>query len=75
MATTYSTSTIAPNGFLNSAKDVMHRLQVRATKYGQYRQTVKELSELSDRDLADMGLNRSFIKRMAIEAVYGSDEA
>ena len=75
MATTYSTSTLAPNGYLNSAKDLMHRLQVRATKYRQYRQTVNELSALSDRDLADMGMGRSFIKRMAIESVYGSNDA
>ncbi|WP_298805458.1 DUF1127 domain-containing protein [uncultured Lentibacter sp.] len=37
----------------------------------QYRQTVSELSSLSGRELADLGLNRSSIHAAAYEAVYG----
>ncbi|WP_438991275.1 DUF1127 domain-containing protein [Lentibacter sp.] len=37
----------------------------------QYRQTVSELSGLSGRELADLGLNRSSIHAAAYEAVYG----
>lgn len=33
-----------------------------------YRQTVNELLALSDRDLADLGIHRTQIKRIAIEA-------
>ncbi|MGB3553166.1 MAG: DUF1127 domain-containing protein [Jannaschia sp.] len=40
-------------------------------KWRVYRRTVDELSMLSDRDLADLGLNRSMIERIAIEAAYG----
>jgi len=36
-----------------------------------YRATVAELSELSNRELADLGLHRSMIKRIALEAAYG----
>lgn len=36
-----------------------------------YRQTVEELSALSNRDLADLGLNRSDINTIAHEAAYG----
>ncbi|MDC0736841.1 DUF1127 domain-containing protein [Cognatishimia sp. SS12] len=43
-------------------------------KFGQYRlykQTVAELSMLSNRDLADLGISRSGIKGLALETVYG----
>ena len=36
-----------------------------------FRQTLHELSSLSDRDLADFGLNRSSIRSVAREAAYG----
>jgi len=36
-----------------------------------YRQTVSELSALSNRELTDLGLSRSTIKRTAFEAAYG----
>ena len=34
-----------------------------------YRETLRELNTLSNRELADLGLHRSQIKRVAIEAV------
>lgn len=36
-----------------------------------YRQTVQELRALSDKDLGDLGIHRSEIRRMAQEAAYG----
>ena len=33
-----------------------------------YRQTVAELSVLSDRELTDLGIHRALIRRVAIEA-------
>jgi uncharacterized protein YjiS (DUF1127 family) len=36
-----------------------------------YRATYHELSSLSDRDLRDLGIPRSNIKRLAMEAAYG----
>lgn len=36
-----------------------------------YRRTLDELRELSNRELADLGLNRSMLRRAAFEAVYG----
>lgn len=35
-----------------------------------YRKTVRELQELSNRDLADLGIHRSAIKSIAYEAAY-----
>ncbi|MGA9434657.1 MAG: DUF1127 domain-containing protein [Roseobacter sp.] len=37
-----------------------------------YRATYHELSMLTDRDLADLGIPRSNIRRLALEAAYGS---
>lgn len=39
------------------------------TMYRRYRQTVSELSSLTDRDLADLGISRSDIRRIASESV------
>ncbi|WP_436835945.1 DUF1127 domain-containing protein [Lentibacter algarum] len=36
-----------------------------------YRKTVAELSELSNADLADLGMSRSGIHAVAYKAVYG----
>lgn len=36
-----------------------------------YRTTLTELEGLSNRDLADLGINRSMIKSIAYEAAYG----
>jgi uncharacterized protein YjiS (DUF1127 family) len=35
-----------------------------------YRETVRELNRLSDRELADLGINRSMIKSIAMEGHY-----
>ena len=37
----------------------------------QYRKTISELSSLTGRELADLGLNKSCIHAAAYEAVYG----
>lgn len=36
-----------------------------------YRHTLSELSTLSNRDLADLGLDRSMVKSIAMDAAYG----
>ena len=38
-----------------------------------YRRTLNELSSLSKRELDDLGLNRSEIARVAMDAAYGRD--
>ncbi|EGJ20554.1 hypothetical protein RSWS8N_00710 [Cereibacter sphaeroides WS8N] len=36
-----------------------------------YRQTVRELNSLTTRELSDLGIHRSMITRIAMEAAYG----
>ena len=38
-----------------------------------YNQTIAQLSDLTDRDLADLGIHRSAIGAIATEAAYGSN--
>ncbi|MDS9467213.1 DUF1127 domain-containing protein [Paracoccus sp. MBLB3053] len=37
-----------------------------------YRQTVRELNDLTGRELGDLGINRSMIRSVAYEAAWGS---
>lgn len=43
----------------------------RILAYRTYRKTIAELSQLNARDLADLGLHRGEIRRIAHECVYG----
>lgn len=47
-------------------------LAEKVAKRKVYRTTLNELRDLSDRDLADLGLSRSMIKGIALEAAYGA---
>ncbi|MFD1882322.1 DUF1127 domain-containing protein [Paracoccus pacificus] len=64
----------APNasGFFGRLATTIEHLNEFRAKRAVYRQTVRELNELSDRDLADLGLHRSSIRSVAREAAYGA---
>jgi uncharacterized protein YjiS (DUF1127 family) len=53
-------------GFVSRLADALARRRV-------YRQTYTELSALSTRELADLGITRSMISRLAYEAAYGKN--
>ncbi len=40
-------------------------------RYGIYRQTLRELDVLTDRELNDLGLHRAEVERVALDAAYG----
>ncbi|CUJ86342.1 hypothetical protein RUE5091_00455 [Ruegeria denitrificans] len=42
--------------------------KTRFIRHRVYRRTVNELSDLSNRELADLGLHRSMIRRVALQA-------
>ena len=46
-----------------------HALEARANR-AVYNRTVRQLHTLSTRELADLGLNRSMIRRVAYQAAY-----
>lgn len=47
-------------------------LAERFGKWRLYRRTLNELSDISPRDLAELGLSRSNLRAAAYEAVYGT---
>ena len=59
---------------LDAGRTIFHQkrdqFQRALAKRRVYRATLFELSVLSDRDLKDLGIPRSSIKRLAMEAAY-----
>lgn len=70
MAYAQSTRTATPgiadriHALFTAAQEALGRRRV-------YRQTLNELNALTDRELADLGIARSMISRIAIEAAEG----
>ncbi|MFT7595290.1 MAG: hypothetical protein ACI8R4_002618 [Paracoccaceae bacterium] len=61
----------APRGILLSQLAAsVQALRERIAKRQNFQRTVRELSALSPRELADCGLNRSTLRNAAYEAVY-----
>jgi uncharacterized protein YjiS (DUF1127 family) len=56
---------------LTISTGIYHMIQ-RFEDYRNFHNTVGELRDLNDAQLADMGLHRSEIKRVAHDAVYGT---
>lgn len=54
--------------FFNQKLDYIRKAQAKRRVY---RTTYHELSVLTERDLTDLGIPRSDIKRLALEAAYG----
>ncbi|ETD87725.1 DUF1127 domain-containing protein [Rhodobacter capsulatus] len=52
------------SNFLASIREALARRKV-------YRQTLAELRSLSNRELNDLGMHRSMLTRIALEAAYG----
>ena len=61
---------------LDAGRSLFHHgresIQDALAKSKVYRATYYELSMLTDRDLSDLGIPRSDIRRLALEAAYGS---
>ncbi len=59
-------------GMMDRLNAWMETLGERRKRNVLYRRTLAELSSLTDRDLADLGVHRSEVHRIAHEAAYGS---
>lgn len=66
-----SSSRAATDGFADRAAQLVKSIRESLERRRVYRQTVRELRALSSRELADLGLHRSMITRVALEAAYG----
>ena len=72
MAVTHSNSGL--DVVLNACRTIFHqkrdKMRQALARRKVYRATLSELSALSDRDLKDLGIPRSNINRIAMEAAY-----
>ncbi len=64
-----------PEVVLDAGREYIHqkidRLRDAQARRRVYRATYHELSTLSDRDLADLGIPRGSIRKLAMETAYG----
>lgn len=61
----------AASGFAARLLAAIQHMQENRARRAVYRQTVRELNALTSRDLADLGINRAMIARLAHEAAWG----
>ena len=71
MAYSTTTTNVPTSSLLGRIGSGFDALATRYKQYRMYRETFDGLSALSNRDLADLGLSRSDIKRIAIETSRG----
>lgn len=57
-------------GTQNPISTAFHNMLERFKEYRLYRKTLAELNQLSDRELADIGLSRSMARRVAFDATH-----
>ena len=62
----------ATPGFAGRLMAAIQHMQENRARRVIYRQTVRELNALTNRDLADLGISRAMISRLAHEAAWGS---
>lgn len=66
--TTINTIANAPIGA--RVADLLNGLRARRAQYSVYRTTLRELQNLSERELNDLGINRANIRSIAYQAAY-----
>jgi uncharacterized protein YjiS (DUF1127 family) len=66
-----NTTRAASFGIADRAALIVKSIRTALQRRRIYKQTVSELSALSSRELADLGISRTMINRLANEAAYG----
>lgn len=59
-------------GFTDRLFAILANVKEANAKRAMYRKTVRELNDLSNFDLADLGISRSEISHIAAKAAYGA---
>ncbi|MFY0635718.1 MAG: DUF1127 domain-containing protein [Vannielia sp.] len=62
----------ATTGIMGRIEAFFEARRENAAKRRVYRQTLRELQALSNRDLADLGIAPSMIRSVAFQAAYGA---
>ncbi|WP_146587524.1 DUF1127 domain-containing protein [Puniceibacterium confluentis] len=70
MAYATNINTTSQGAVVSRFSALIHSLRTGFAKRKVYHNTLNELQTLSDRELADLGLARSMIRRIAYEAAY-----
>jgi len=68
---TLNTNPTLSNSVFHSVTSWASPLWLRFSQYRMYRKTLREMQRMSARELADFGLSRCDINRIARECVYG----
>ncbi|MDO8883288.1 MAG: DUF1127 domain-containing protein [Pseudotabrizicola sp.] len=66
-----NSSRAASYGIVDRAAAIVKSIRVGLERRRVFKQTVRELQALSNRELADLGIHRTMITRVANEAAYG----
>ena len=66
-----ATNAPAAGGFLDGLVEFFAAWRAKSRQYRVYRETLKELSALNDRELNDLGLSRAQIQATAWQCAYG----
>ncbi|AXQ92899.1 DUF1127 domain-containing protein [Cereibacter azotoformans] len=67
-----NTTRIGHHGLGDRVSALVASVKLALARRRIYRQTVRELNGLTTRELADLGIHRSMITRVAMEAAYGN---
>ncbi len=70
MAFATENRTAAQGGFAGGFASLFAGIREQMERRKLFRQTLRELNSLSNRELNDLGLSRSMIRRIAYQAAY-----
>lgn len=70
MAYATDLNTRSQNSFGARLSSMLIDIRARFARRNVYKTTFRELASLSDRELSDLGLNRTMIRRVAYQAAY-----
>ncbi len=68
----YTNTTASTHGLVARVSEFFDAIATGYANRRLYQKTYSELNQLSDRELADLGLSRSGLGAIAREAVYGA---